>query len=399
MDLTGARVMVTGGGGFLGRRIVHELEERGATPIVIRSADYDLTEPERVRAALQESQAEYVIHAAAVVGGIGANREHPGGFFYANAVMGVHLIHEAWRAGIRKLVIVGTVCSYPKYTEVPFREEDLWSGYPEETNAPYGLAKKMLLVQAQAYRDEYGFDSAFVIPTNLYGPGDNFDEDTSHVIPAIIRKCVEARDAGRDEVVLWGTGRPTREFLYVDDAADGIVLGLQKLEDREPVNLGSAAEIAIVDLAELIAKVTSFEGRFVWDPSKPDGQPRRSVDGSKARQLPGLVAARRHRGWTTPHGRLVPREPILISRSNRSGPSAATSGPVATSGTAASTGTTRPAATRATFARAGSAGTRPAGTRAAGTRPAGTRTAGTRAAGIRTAGTRTAGTRPGARTS
>jgi len=287
MDLTGARVMVTGGGGFLGRRIVHELEQRDATPIVIRSADYDLTDAERVRAALQESQAEYVVHAAAVVGGIGANREHPGGFFYANAVMGVHLIHEAWRAGIRKLVIVGTVCSYPKYTQVPFREEDLWSGYPEETNAPYGLAKKMLLVQAQAYRDEYGFDSAFVIPTNLYGPGDNFDQDTSHVIPAIIRKCVEARDAGRDEVVLWGTGKPTREFLYVDDAADGIVLGLQKLEDREPVNLGSATEIAIVDLAELIAKVTAFEGRFVWDPSKPDGQPRRSVDGSKARQLLG----------------------------------------------------------------------------------------------------------------
>ena len=287
MDLSGSRVMVTGGGGFLGRRIVHELEQRDATPIVIRSADYDLTEPEHVRAALQDSQAEFVIHAAAVVGGIGANREHPGGFFYANAVMGVHLIHEARRAGIRKLVIVGTVCSYPKYTQVPFREEDLWKGYPEETNAPYGLAKKMLLVQAQAYRDEYGFDSAFVIPTNLYGPGDNFDQDTSHVIPAIIRKCVEARDAGRDEVVLWGTGKPTREFLYVDDAADGIVLGLQKLEDREPVNLGSATEIAIVDLAELIAKVTSFEGRFVWDPSKPDGQPRRSVDGSKARQLLG----------------------------------------------------------------------------------------------------------------
>ena len=287
MDLSGSRVMVTGGGGFLGRRIVHELEQRDATPIVIRSADYDLTEPERVRAALEESQAEYVVHAAAVVGGIGANREHPGGFFYANAVMGVHLIHEAWRAGIRKLVIVGTVCSYPKYTEVPFREEDLWNGYPEETNAPYGLAKKMLLVQAQAYRDEYGFDSAFVIPTNLYGPADNFDQDTSHVIPAIIRKCVEARDAGRDEVVLWGTGKPTREFLYVDDAADGIVLGLQKLEDREPVNLGSATEIAIADLAELIAKVTGFEGRFVWDPSKPDGQPRRSVDGSKARQLLG----------------------------------------------------------------------------------------------------------------
>ena len=286
-DLTGARVMVTGGGGFLGRRIVHELEERGATPIVIRSADYDLTEAERVRAALQESQAEYVIHAAAVVGGIGANREHPGGFFYANAVMGVHLIHEAWRAGIHKLVIVGTVCSYPKYTEVPFSEEDLWSGYPEETNAPYGLAKKMLLVQAQAYRDEYDFDSAFVIPTNLYGPRDNFDHDTSHVIPAIIRKCVEAQEEGRDEVVLWGTGQPTREFLYVDDAAAGIVLALQRLQDREPVNLGSATEISIRDLAERIARVTGFKGRFAWDPSKPDGQPRRAVDGSKAQELLG----------------------------------------------------------------------------------------------------------------
>ena len=287
MDLMGSRVIVTGGGGFLGRRIVHDLEERGATPIVIRSADYDLTDPERVREALRDAQAEYAIHAAAVVGGIGANREHPGGFFYANAVMGVHLIHEAWRAGIRKLVIVGTVCSYPKYTEVPFSEEDLWSGYPEETNAPYGLAKKMLLVQAQAYRDEYGFASAFVIPTNLYGPRDNFDHDTSHVIPAIIRKCVEAQEEGRDEVVLWGTGQPTREFLYVDDAAEGIVLALARLDDREPVNLGSATEISIRDLAERIAKVTGFKGRFVWDPSKPDGQPRRAVDGSKAQKLLG----------------------------------------------------------------------------------------------------------------
>ena len=286
-DLTDSRVMVTGGGGFLGRRIVHELRERGAKAIVIRSADYDLTDPERVRAALTDAQAEYVIHAAAVVGGIGANREHPGGFFYANAVMGVHLIHEAWRAGIRKLVIVGTVCSYPKYTEVPFTEEDLWNGYPEETNAPYGLAKKMLLVQAQAYRDEYGFASAFVIPTNLYGPRDNFDHDTSHVIPAIIRKCVEAQDEGRDEVVLWGTGQPTREFLYVDDAAAGIVLALERLDDTEPVNLGSATEISIRDLAERIAQVTGFKGRFVWDPSKPDGQPRRAVDGAKAQKLLG----------------------------------------------------------------------------------------------------------------
>jgi len=286
-DLTDSRVMVTGGGGFLGRRIVHELQERGAKAIVIRSADYDLTDPERVRAALTDAQAEYVIHAAAVVGGIGANREHPGGFFYANAVMGVHLIHEAWRAGIRKLVIVGTVCSYPKYTEVPFTEEDLWNGYPEETNAPYGLAKKMLLVQAQAYRNEYGFASAFVIPTNLYGPRDNFDHDTSHVIPAIIRKCVEAQDEGRDEVVLWGTGQPTREFLYVDDAAAGIVLALERLDDTEPVNLGSATEISIRDLAERIAQVTGFKGRFVWDPSKPDGQPRRAVDGAKAQKLLG----------------------------------------------------------------------------------------------------------------
>jgi GDP-L-fucose synthase len=285
--LTGSRVMLTGGGGFLGRRIVHELEKHGATPFVIRSDEYDLTDPDRVRAALKDADPEYIIHAAAVVGGIGANRQHPGRFFYSNAVMGVHLIHEAWRAGIHRLVIVGTVCSYPKYTAVPFHEEDLWNGYPEETNAPYGLAKKMLLVQAQAYRDEYGFDSAFVIPTNLYGPGDNFNYDTSHVIPAIIRKCIEARDAGDVEIVLWGTGEPTREFLYVDDAAEGIVLALQRLEARDPVNLGSATEIGIGELAERIARIAGFEGRFVWDPSKPDGQPRRAVDGSRARRLLG----------------------------------------------------------------------------------------------------------------
>ena len=287
IDLDGSRVLVTGGGGFLGRRIVQQLEERRATPIVIRSADHDLTEPDQVRVVLSESRPDYVVHAAAVVGGIGANRDRPADFFYANAVMGVPLIHETWRAGIRKLLIVGTVCSYPKYTEVPFREEDLWSGYPEETNAPYGLAKKMLLAQAQAYRDQYGFDTAFVIPTNLFGPGDNFNENTSHVIPAIIKKSVEAMDEGRDDIVLWGTGRATREFLYVDDAAEGVVLGLQRLERREPVNLGSATEISIADLAELIAKVTGFQGRFTWDPSKPDGQPRRSVDGSTARELLG----------------------------------------------------------------------------------------------------------------
>ncbi|HYZ13502.1 MAG TPA: GDP-L-fucose synthase [Actinomycetota bacterium] len=290
MDLADARVMVTGGNGFLGRRIVSALEAKGATPVVVRSADYDLTDPERVRAALSASRADLVIHAAAVVGGIGANREHPGRFFFANAAMGIHLIHEAWQAGIQRLVTVGTVCSYPKFTEVPFREDDLWNGYPEETNAPYGLAKKMLLVQSQAYRQEYGFESAFVIPTNLYGPGDNFDYDTSHVIPAIIRKCLDAQDAGSAEVSLWGTGAPTREFLYVDDAAEGVVLALEHLNEPEPVNLGAASEIAIKDLAELIGRITGFTGRFVWDASKPDGQPRRAVDGSRAKELLGWTA-------------------------------------------------------------------------------------------------------------
>ena len=291
MDLTDVRVMVTGGGGFLGSTISSKLEQRGAKPIVIRSSDFDLTRPERVRAALQETEAEVVVHAAAVVGGIGANRRHPARFFYDNAVMGIHLIHEAYLAEIRKLVIVGTVCSYPKYTPVPFHEEQLWDGYPEETNAPYGLAKKMLLVQAQAYRAEYGLRSAFVIPTNLYGPGDNFDDQTSHVIPAIIKKCITAQEEGADEVALWGSGDPTREFLYVEDAAEGVALALQRLEDPDPVNLGSATEISIRDLADKIARITGFDGRFAWDRSNPDGQPRRAVDGSKAAQLLGWTAS------------------------------------------------------------------------------------------------------------
>jgi GDP-L-fucose synthase len=291
MDLAGARVMVTGGGGFLGRRIVAALEERGALPLVVRSAEYDLTQVDRVRACLADHRPDAVIHAAAVVGGIGANRAHPGRFFYDNAVMGIHLIEEARRAGVAKLVLVGTVCSYPKFTPVPFRESDLWNGYPEETNAPYGLAKKMLIAQLQAYRAEYGFDGVCVIPTNLYGPGDNFDLETGHVIPAIIRKCVEARDAGAQTVTLWGTGSPSREFLHVDDAAEGIVLALERYDGPEPINLGAAHEIAIRDLAELIRDITGFAGRFVWDGSYPDGQPRRAVDGSRARELLGWSPA------------------------------------------------------------------------------------------------------------
>jgi GDP-L-fucose synthase len=287
LDIEGSRVLVTGGAGFLGRRIVDHLEQRGAKTTVIRSGEYDLTDPDRVRAAIADSGPDHIVHAAAVVGGIGANRRHPARFFYENAVMGVHLLHEAWRAGVGKLVIVGTVCSYPKFTPVPFREEDLWNGYPEETNAPYGLAKKMLLVQAQAYREEYGFGSAYVIPTNLFGPGDNFDYDTSHVIPAIIRKCFDALDEGADEVTLWGTGKPSREFLYVDDAAEGIVLALERHDGAEPINLGSAAEISIEELADRIGRIVGFTGGFAFDPGKPDGQPRRAVDGSRANRLLG----------------------------------------------------------------------------------------------------------------
>ena len=281
-SLKDKRVMVTGGGGFLGRRLVSKLEERGAEPLVVRAADHDLTDPNRVVDALEALRPDLVLHAAAVVGGIGANRENPGRFFYENAVMGIHLIHEAMRAGIEKMLVVGTVCSYPKFTPVPFSEDDLWNGYPEETNAPYGLAKKMLLAQAQAYRAQYGFNCVYLIPTNLYGPGDNFDLHTSHVIPAMIRKFLEAKASGDAEVVLWGTGSASREFLYVDDAAEGLVLGLERYDGDAPLNLGSNHEISIRDLASKIAEVTGFEGRIAWDDGRPDGQPRRAVDGSRA---------------------------------------------------------------------------------------------------------------------
>jgi GDP-L-fucose synthase len=287
----GRRVMVTGGGGFLGQAVVDRLRAADATEIFVpRSADYDLRTMEGVDRALADGRPSVVIHLAAVVGGIGANRENPGRFFYENAIMGIQLMEAARLAGVDKFVAVGTVCSYPKFTPVPFREEDLWNGYPEETNAPYGLAKKMLLVQAQAYRAQYGFDAIYLIPVNLYGPGDNVDPASSHVIPALIRKCVEARAAGADHIDVWGTGAASREFLYVDDAAEGIVLAAERYDGAEPVNLGVGREITIRELVTLIARLTGFEGEIRWDASKPDGQPRRALDTSRARERFGFVA-------------------------------------------------------------------------------------------------------------
>ena len=281
----GRRVMVTGGAGFLGRRVVARLEEAGAKDIFVpRSAEYDLRTEDGVRRALADGRPDVVIHLAAVVGGIGANRENPGRFFYDNAIMGIQLIEQARLAGVSKFVTVGTVCSYPKFTPVPFREEDLWNGYPEETNAPYGLAKKMLLVQSQAYRAQYGFNAIYLIPVNRYGPGDNFDPATSHVIPALIRKCIEARDTGADHIDVWGTGSASREFLYVNDAAEGIVLAAERYDGAEPVNLGVGREITIRELVTLVARLTRFEGELRWDPSRPDGQPRRALDTRRARE-------------------------------------------------------------------------------------------------------------------
>jgi GDP-L-fucose synthase len=287
----GRRVMVTGGGGFLGKAVVRRLESRGATDIFVpRSRQYDLRTRDGIAAALGNGRPDVVIHLAAVVGGIGANRENPGRFFYENAIMGIELMEQARLAGIDKFVQIGTVCSYPKFTSVPFHENDLWNGYPEETNAPYGVAKKVLLVQGQAYRQQYGFNVIHLIPVNLYGPGDNFDPASSHVIPALIKKCVDARDAGADHIEVWGTGSASREFLYVDDAAEGIVLGAERYDGADPVNLGVGREITIRELVELIVRLTGFEGELRWDPSKPDGQPRRALDTSRAREGFGFAA-------------------------------------------------------------------------------------------------------------
>lgn len=285
------RFCVTGGAGFLGKVVIEKLRQRGAREIFVPLLEeYNLVQPEGVSRLLDDSDPDVIIHLAAHVGGIGANREHPAEFFYDNLMMGVQLMHESWKRGVEKFVAIGTVCAYPKFTPVPFTEDELWSGYPEETNAPYGLAKKMLLVQAQAYRQQYGFNAIFLLPVNLYGPGDNFDLHSSHVIPALIRKCVEAQENGKQEVEVWGDGSPTREFLYVEDAAEGILMATEHYNGHEPVNLGSGFEILIKDLAEMIARLTGFTGKLEWDMSQPNGQPRRALDISRARQYFGFQA-------------------------------------------------------------------------------------------------------------
>jgi GDP-L-fucose synthase len=285
------KVLVTGGAGFLGRAVVKKLQEYGAEKIYVVDKDrYDLRYEADVIRSFEENPATMVIHLAATVGGIGINREHPGSFFYDNLLMGVLTLEHARRVGVEKVVAIGTICAYPKFTPTPFREENLWDGYPEETNAPYGLAKKMLLVQAQAYRQEYGFNAIYLLPVNLYGPGDNFKVESSHVIPALIKKCVDAQEAGDDHIVAWGDGSPTREFLYIEDAARGIVMAAEHYNDSDPVNLGSSHEISIRDLVELVVELTGFQGEVVWDTSKPNGQPRRKLDVSRAKERFGFEA-------------------------------------------------------------------------------------------------------------
>ena len=291
MNFTEKRICVTGGLGFLGSHLIDRLKARGCQNVFIADRDkYDLTKEAEIIRMYEEIKPDIVIHLAAVVGGIGANREHPGSFYYLNMVMGAMLIEQARLHNIEKFVALGTICAYPKFTPVPFKETDLWLGYPEETNAPYGLAKKMMMVQLQAYRQEYDFHGIYLLPVNLYGPRDNFDDRSSHVIPALIKKCVDAKEAGRDSIEVWGTGKATREFFYVEDAAEAIALAAERYDGTEPVNLGAGFEISIKDLVELIAKLTGFEGKIVWDSSKPDGQPRRCLDTSRAKEYFGFEA-------------------------------------------------------------------------------------------------------------
>ncbi|MBP5627741.1 GDP-L-fucose synthase [bacterium] len=291
MNFTEKRICVTGGLGFLGSHLIDRLKARGCENVFIADRDkYDLTKEAEIVRMYEEIKPDIVIHLAAVVGGIGANREHPGSFYYLNMVMGAMLIEQARLHNIEKFVALGTICAYPKFTPVPFKETDLWLGYPEETNAPYGLAKKMMMVQLQAYRQEYDFHGIYLLPVNLYGPRDNFDDRSSHVIPALIKKCVEAKEAGADSIEVWGTGKATREFFYVEDAAEAIALAAERYDGTEPVNLGAGFEISIKDLVELIAKLTGFTGKIVWDSSKPDGQPRRCLDTSRAKEYFGFQA-------------------------------------------------------------------------------------------------------------
>jgi GDP-L-fucose synthase len=304
------RVLVTGGAGFVGRSVVSRLHSAGAKEVFVpRRAQYDLRDKEGIVRALDEGRPDVIIHLAASVGGIGANRANPGTFFYENAIMGIQLLEQARLAGVAKVVTIGTVCAYPKVTPVPFHEDDLWNGYPEETNAPYGIAKKALLVQGQAYREQYGFNAIYLLPVNIYGPGDNVDPDNSHVIPALIKKCVDARNAGAAAIELWGTGTASREFLYVEDAAEGIVLAAERYDGAEPVNLGTGREITIRALVHLISELTGFHGEIIWDATKPDGQPRRALDTTRARERFGFEARtgfqeglRRTIAWYETHG-------------------------------------------------------------------------------------------------